>query len=67
MYVCICKSITDRDIRRAASNGVMTLEELRETLGVASGCGTCAEMAEGILGAACHQPLDPVLYVPSPA
>jgi len=67
MYVCICKSVTDKQIRRAAARGVDSLYELRETLGVGSGCGSCADMAQDILMQ--HQPRrsEPSLYVPSVA
>jgi bacterioferritin-associated ferredoxin len=49
MYVCICKSITDRDIREAASCGARTLKDLRRELGVASDCGKCATCAQEVL------------------
>lgn len=49
MYVCVCKAVTDKQIRRAAAKGVDNLYELREALGVASGCGSCADVAEAIL------------------
>ena len=67
MYVCICKAVTDKQIRRAAARGVDSLYELRESLGVGSGCGSCAEMAQEILMR--HQPRQskPSLYVPSAA
>jgi bacterioferritin-associated ferredoxin len=66
MYVCICKSITDRQIRRAASNGIDNLYELREALGVAAGCGSCATMAQAILDETTDK-FDRVAYVPSSA
>lgn len=49
MYVCICKGITDRDIRAAAANGARTLKDLRRKLGVASDCGKCAGCAHEVL------------------
>jgi bacterioferritin-associated ferredoxin len=64
MYVCICKSVTDKQIRRAAAKGVDNLYELRESLGVAAGCGRCADMAEDILRESQQRTL-PTLYVPS--
>ena len=51
MYVCICKAITDSDIREAAESGAADLEHLTETLGVGGGCGTCLEAAEAIIDA----------------
>ena len=67
MYVCICNAITDKQIRRAARNGVTSLYELSGTLGVASGCGSCAGVAEEILHEESSRFSEPVLYVPSPA
>ena len=49
MYVCICNAITDKQIRRAAKAGVANVYELRENLGVASNCGSCADQAQSIL------------------
>jgi len=42
MYVCICKAITDSQVRAATRDGACTLDELRDGLGVATGCGQCA-------------------------
>jgi bacterioferritin-associated ferredoxin len=67
MYVCICKSVTDKQIRRAAARGVDNLYELRESLGVASGCGSCASHAEDILSDSADRRAGPTLYTPSPA
>lgn len=67
MYVCICKSITDRQIRRAAAGGVDNLLELREALGVASGCGSCAATAQEVLDEANARHVQPARYIPSTA
>lgn len=67
MYICICKAVTDKQIRRAAANGADNLGELREKLGVGSGCGDCAEMAQEILREHRALRFAPALYVPSPA
>ena len=68
MYVCVCKAVTDKQIRRAAARGVDNLYELREALGVASGCGSCADAAESILDDASNSGFGaPRAYVPSSA
>ena len=67
MYVCICKAVTDKQIRRAAARGVDNLYELRESLGVGSGCGSCASAAEAILHESQSKRAQPTLYVPSVA
>ena len=45
MYVCVCQQVTDREIREAARQGCRRLEDLQATLGVATNCGCCAELA----------------------
>ena len=65
MYVCLCNSITDREIRRAAKNGAGNLYELQQSLGVATNCGTCAQMAEEILRDEIGKQAGPSIYVPA--
>ncbi len=52
MYVCVCKAVTDRQIREAAESGAKNLRDLRATLGVTSECGRCASCARDCLKAA---------------
>jgi bacterioferritin-associated ferredoxin len=49
MFVCVCNNISERKIHEAAAQGVRTLDELSDHLGVATGCGTCAEFARDCL------------------
>jgi bacterioferritin-associated ferredoxin len=49
MYVCLCQGITDKEIRAAVASGATTLEALRHTLGVASQCGQCGDLAGEIV------------------
>ena len=67
MYVCICNAVTDKQIRRAARQGTESLSELRERLGVASNCGSCADQARQILDQHSERRAKPRLYVPCPA
>jgi bacterioferritin-associated ferredoxin len=52
MIVCICKAVSDKAIRRAANEGVVTLRELSRELGVGTCCGKCVPQAREILTAA---------------
>lgn len=45
LIVCLCRRISDRDIVRAARGGCASFEQLQAELGVAGGCGTCAQCA----------------------
>lgn len=49
MYVCICKAITDSQIKKAICNGACTLRDLREGLGVCAQCGKCGQSTKSIL------------------
>jgi len=49
MYVCVCKGITDSQIKAAIDDGAVTLGQLRKALGVASQCGKCASMTRELL------------------
>jgi bacterioferritin-associated ferredoxin len=48
MYVCLCKGITDSQIRNAVAEGTTSYRELRQTLGLSSQCGRCAVQAREI-------------------
>lgn len=49
MYVCLCKGITDSQIRAAIEDGANSFKEVRKTLGVASQCGKCGILTREIL------------------
>ena len=49
MYVCLCKGITDSQIRAAVDQGADSITELQKKIGVALSCGSCIEMTESIL------------------
>ncbi len=52
MYICLCRGVTDRQIKAAIDNGAQTLSHLRKHLGVAGQCGKCACSAQELLDAA---------------
>jgi len=49
MYVCICKAVTDADIRNAVDDGVRNLRQLSQQTGCSTGCGRCASEARNVL------------------
>ncbi len=52
MYVCLCKGITDSQIRKAVSEGAANLQDVSNRLGVASQCGQCACVAREVISEA---------------
>lgn len=49
MYVCLCKGITDSQIKNAVNAGATSVGQLRKCLGVASQCGKCGISAREIV------------------
>lgn len=50
MYICICKGVTDRQIREAVFNrGINRMSHLCKELGACSQCGRCGQDAKYIL------------------
>ena len=45
MYACICRAITDKDVRRAGRAGIISPERLIQTFGLDDErlCGLCVE------------------------
>jgi len=49
MYICLCRGVTDSQIRQAVCQGAYSMRELRHCLGVASQCGRCGQCAKSLL------------------
>lgn len=49
MYVCLCKAVTDRQIKESIAGGACTFADVRRQLGVATQCGKCGQMAKSIV------------------
>ncbi len=49
MYVCICRQITDTQIREYCAGGNASLADVRAALGLASDCGRCGKYARQII------------------
>lgn len=51
--ICGCFEVSYGDIRKAMSNGALTIEAIMEETSAGSGCGSCIEDIEEILASAC--------------
>lgn len=50
MYICICKNVTDHQIRKAVyERDVSNVRELRACLGACDQCGKCARDARDVI------------------
>jgi bacterioferritin-associated ferredoxin len=52
MYVCVCKAVTDTQIKSAINEGVNSRRELFKCLGVGGDCGKCNPHVKELLD--CH-------------
>ncbi len=49
MYVCLCKGITDSQIREAVNGGANSLGQVQRELGAATNCGKCAGLVAEVI------------------
>ncbi|WP_145142641.1 bacterioferritin-associated ferredoxin [Pseudomonas duriflava] len=49
MYVCLCRGVTDKQIREAIYEGCCSYREVRECTGVGTQCGKCACLAKTVV------------------
>lgn len=49
MYVCVCKAVTENDIRKAVKDGANCMRHLENRFGVGSECGACHSEASACL------------------
>lgn len=58
MYICICKNVTDRQIRQAVYHrDVSSIRELRQCLGACDQCGKCVRDAKEVIRDAANEKL----------
>jgi bacterioferritin-associated ferredoxin len=51
MIVCVCKAVSDRQIRAAVKGGAGSLRDLTRDLGLGTCCGKCLPEAKAALSA----------------
>ncbi len=49
MFVCVCNSVTDKDIEAAVDGGVESMKELRDSTKLGTRCGKCVRYATMVL------------------
>jgi bacterioferritin-associated ferredoxin len=42
MYICVCKGVTDKQIKQAIEKGACTRRQLHQCTGAGDVCGKCA-------------------------
>ncbi|MGL6070073.1 (2Fe-2S)-binding protein [Craterilacuibacter sp.] len=59
MYICICKSITDKTIHQKVAEGMSSMREMKQCLGVGSQCGRCMPAALDLLKRSLQEKIAP--------
>ncbi len=49
MYVCICKGITEKQIKTSVAEGASSVRDLYQELALGSQCGKCVGFANSLL------------------
>jgi bacterioferritin-associated ferredoxin len=50
VFACICRAVTSDRVSTAIDNGAATVEAVSRATGACTGCGTCRERIEGMIG-----------------
>ena len=50
MYVCLCKGVSDKDIKHLVSAGACSVEEIMRCTGAGTGCGSCVGEIDELVG-----------------
>ena len=58
MYICLCKAVTDSQIREAVANGATAFGQVRKELGLASQCGKCGILAREVFNESVERNID---------
>jgi bacterioferritin-associated ferredoxin len=67
MYVCLCKGVTDSQIRSAVREGARTVRGLRKQLGCTGQCGKCKQQVRELRDEVLFEQGMMLAPVPSPA
>lgn len=49
MFVCVCKAVTDTQIRKAIDDGFCSRRQLFECFGIGGDCGKCNRQVKELL------------------
>jgi bacterioferritin-associated ferredoxin len=49
MIVCVCRAVSDREIRSLVDNGATSMADLRAACGLGECCGKCARQAREVI------------------
>ncbi|MGH3721049.1 MAG: (2Fe-2S)-binding protein [Pseudonocardiaceae bacterium] len=60
MYVCICRAVTEAQVRGCIADGACTVKDVVRSCEAGTGCGSCVEKIVALLGAHAHESSSPL-------
>jgi bacterioferritin-associated ferredoxin len=51
MYVCICRAVTEAEVRGCIASGACTVKEIARRCAAGTGCGSCVRRIVALLSA----------------
>ncbi|MGH3671704.1 MAG: (2Fe-2S)-binding protein [Pseudonocardiaceae bacterium] len=49
MYICICRAVTEADVRGCIAEGAYTIKDVVTRSAAGTGCGTCVQKIAALL------------------
>jgi bacterioferritin-associated ferredoxin len=55
MLVCVCRGVSDREVREVLARGASTLRDVGRACGAGTDCGSCRDLLRQMLGTCAAQ------------
>ncbi|MFL5458673.1 MAG: bacterioferritin-associated ferredoxin [Myxococcales bacterium] len=55
MLVCVCRGVSDRELRDVLARGASTLRDVGRACGAGTDCGSCRDLLRNMLGSCAAQ------------
>jgi bacterioferritin-associated ferredoxin len=49
MYVCVCRAVTDKQVKAAIEGGARTVQDVTQACCAGDDCGACHHVIEGMI------------------
>jgi bacterioferritin-associated ferredoxin len=56
MYVCICRAVTEAEVRGCIAAGACTVEDVSDRCAAGTGCGSCVDKIAALLDVCAELP-----------
>jgi len=67
MLVCLCRGISDREVREVVARGATTLREVGKACGAGIDCGSCRDLIRTLIASCPSRGCDPPGAAAAPA